>query len=147
MATTALESPGEEERFQVGINPARPQEQGELRVVQRVFPSSSFGGRRRCHPRKNAKMSTTERPVQGVPMPVAHTLRSDVLFKHVAGAGPSGGDRVDINIPALKTHFYHEGKLEVDDVLYILNTATEILRSEPNVLNITSPINSKYLKL
>lgn len=72
-------------------------------------------------------------------MPVAHTLRSDVLFKRLPGAG---SDRVEINIPALKTHFYHEGKLEVDDVLYILNTATEILRSEPNVLHITSPINS-----
>lgn len=140
METTSLGPQDEEERFQLEMDdvddddddgPSNPQ----LRVVQRVLPSNSLG-RRRFHPRRNAKLSTTERPVQGVPMPIAHTLRSDVLFT------TKPGGKVEINISALKTHFYHEGRLEVNDVLYILNTATEIFRSEPNVLHITSPINS-----
>ena len=139
MATATALGPPPEESLQVEMSRAQPLRQEKRMVVQRALYSNAFRSRKRCRARGSAKMSTTERPVQGVPMPVAHTLGSNVLFT----PGDSEDNTLKINVPALQNHFYHEGRLEVDDVLYILNTATEIFRSEPNVLHIASPVNSK----
>jgi serine/threonine-protein phosphatase 2B catalytic subunit len=48
-----------------------------------------------------------------------------------------------INTNTLKDHFFREGKLELEDVKHIIITATEILRKEPNLLKLQSPMTSK----
>lgn len=40
----------------------------------------------------------------------------------------------------LKNHFYREGRLTEDQALFILSRATEILRAEPNLLEMDAPI-------
>lgn len=47
-----------------------------------------------------------------------------------------------INTNILKDHFYKEGKLELEDVKYIILTATSLLRKEPNLLKLQSPMTS-----
>lgn len=44
----------------------------------------------------------------------------------------------DINF--LKQHFYREGRLTEEQALWIIRTGTEILRSEPNLLEMDAPI-------
>lgn len=44
----------------------------------------------------------------------------------------------DINF--LKSHFYREGRLTDEQALWILKTGTELLRSEPNLLEMDAPI-------
>ena len=44
----------------------------------------------------------------------------------------------DINF--LKQHFYREGRLTEEQALFILKKGTEILRSEPNLLEMDAPI-------
>ena len=43
------------------------------------------------------------------------------------------------DVSFLKNHFYREGCIEEDHVLYILENATRLLRAELNVLTIDSP--------
>jgi serine/threonine-protein phosphatase 2B catalytic subunit len=45
-----------------------------------------------------------------------------------------------INILELQKHLLAEGRLLAADVLYIIKTATEILRSEPTLLTVESPV-------
>ena len=44
------------------------------------------------------------------------------------------------DIAYLKNHFYREGKLKEDHALYILEKATEILHTEPNLLHVDAPV-------
>lgn len=44
------------------------------------------------------------------------------------------------DIGFLKDHFYREGRLSEEQALYILEKGTEILRTEPNLLEIGAPI-------
>lgn len=44
----------------------------------------------------------------------------------------------DINF--LKSHFYREGRLTDEQALWILKTGTELLRAEPNLLEMDAPI-------
>jgi serine/threonine-protein phosphatase 2B catalytic subunit len=44
------------------------------------------------------------------------------------------------NLLYLKSHFYREGRLTEDQALWIIQTGTEILRSEPNLLEMDAPI-------
>jgi serine/threonine-protein phosphatase 2B catalytic subunit len=44
------------------------------------------------------------------------------------------------NINFLKNHFYREGRLTEEQALYIIKAGTEILRREPNVLEVDAPI-------
>lgn len=44
------------------------------------------------------------------------------------------------NLPFLKQHFYREGRLTEEQALWILKAGTEILRSEPNLLEMDAPI-------
>ena len=43
----------------------------------------------------------------------------------------------------LKNHFYREGRLTEEQALIILEKATEILKNEPNVLDVDAPITGE----
>lgn len=44
------------------------------------------------------------------------------------------------DIAFLKNHFYREGRLTEDQALFIIERASELLRQEPNLLEIDAPI-------
>lgn len=44
------------------------------------------------------------------------------------------------DVAFLKNHFYREGRLREDQALYIIEKATEVLRSEPNLLSVDAPV-------
>jgi serine/threonine-protein phosphatase 2B catalytic subunit len=48
------------------------------------------------------------------------------------------------DIAFLKNHFYREGRLKEEQALYIISKATEILRSEPNLLSVDAPVTGIY---
>ncbi|KAI9668993.1 MAG: 3',5'-cyclic-nucleotide phosphodiesterase (PDEase) (3':5'-CNP) [Caeruleum heppii] len=49
-------------------------------------------------------------------------------------------DQSKPNLQYLKQHFYREGRLTEEQALWIIETGTEILRSEPNLLEMDAPI-------
>jgi serine/threonine-protein phosphatase 2B catalytic subunit len=44
------------------------------------------------------------------------------------------------DVAFLKNHFYREGRIKEEHALYILEKATRLLRAEPNVLTVDSPV-------
>lgn len=52
-------------------------------------------------------------------------------------------DRSKPDIAFLKNHFYREGRLSEEQALWILDKGTELLRREPNVLNVDAPITGE----
>lgn len=44
------------------------------------------------------------------------------------------------NLQFLKQHFYREGRLTEEQALWIINTGAQLLRSEPNLLEMDAPI-------
>lgn len=52
----------------------------------------------------------------------------------------SSADPTKPDIAFLKNHFYREGRLTEEQAMFILDRATEILRSEPNLLEVDAPI-------
>jgi hypothetical protein len=44
------------------------------------------------------------------------------------------------NLQFLKQHFYREGRLTEEQALWIIQAGTEVLRSEPNLLEMDAPI-------
>ena len=44
------------------------------------------------------------------------------------------------NLQFLKQHFYREGRLTEDQALWIIHAGTEVLRAEPNLLEMDAPI-------
>ena len=44
------------------------------------------------------------------------------------------------NLQFLKQHFYREGRLTEEQALFILAAGTEVLRKEPNLLEMDAPI-------
>lgn len=44
------------------------------------------------------------------------------------------------NLQFLKQHFYREGRLTEEQALWIIHTGTQILRAEPNLLEMDAPI-------
>lgn len=51
-----------------------------------------------------------------------------------------GLDRTKPDIAFLKNHFYREGRLAEEQALWIIEQGTELLRKEPNVLEVEAPI-------
>jgi hypothetical protein len=47
-------------------------------------------------------------------------------------------DRPDIAF--LKNHFYREGRISEEQAIFILQKGTELLRQEPNLLEVDAPI-------
>ncbi|KAI5294542.1 3',5'-cyclic-nucleotide phosphodiesterase (PDEase) (3':5'-CNP), partial [Ascosphaera pollenicola] len=44
------------------------------------------------------------------------------------------------NLAFLKQHFYREGRLTEEQALWIINAGTDLLRQEPNLLEMDAPI-------
>jgi serine/threonine-protein phosphatase 2B catalytic subunit len=49
-------------------------------------------------------------------------------------------DRSKPNLAFLKQHFYREGRLTEDQALFIIQKGTEVLKNEPNLLEMDAPI-------
>lgn len=49
-------------------------------------------------------------------------------------------DRSKPNLQFLKQHFYREGRLTEEQALFIIETGTQVLKSEPNLLEMDAPI-------
>jgi serine/threonine-protein phosphatase 2B catalytic subunit len=50
------------------------------------------------------------------------------------------------DISFLKNHFYREGRLTEEQALYIIEKGTEVIRSEPNLLELSAPITGTLLR-
>ncbi|WVR04753.1 serine/threonine-protein phosphatase 2B catalytic subunit A1 [Kwoniella sp. DSM 27419] len=77
-------------------------------------------------------VSTTERVVKDVQAPAMYLPSDDQFW--------SKTDRTKPDIAFLKNHFYREGRLTEEQALYILEKGGEILRNEPNLLEVDAPI-------
>lgn len=49
------------------------------------------------------------------------------------------------DIKFLKDHFYREGRLTEEQALFILEKGTDILKTEPNLLEVGAPITGKNI--
>ena len=52
----------------------------------------------------------------------------------------SAEDPTKPDIAFLKNHFYREGRLTEEQALFILSRASDILKNEPNLLEVDAPI-------
>ncbi|KAH7098079.1 Metallo-dependent phosphatase [Auriculariales sp. MPI-PUGE-AT-0066] len=77
-------------------------------------------------------VSTQERVIKEVQAPAMSTPTDEQFFSDIDPSKP--------DVVFLKNHFYREGRLTEDQALYILTKATEVLRAEPNVLDIEAPL-------
>ncbi|KDQ60000.1 hypothetical protein JAAARDRAFT_32368 [Jaapia argillacea MUCL 33604] len=77
-------------------------------------------------------VSTQERVVKDIQAPAMSTPTDAQFF--------SRQDPTKPDIGFLKNHFYREGRLKEEQALYILEKGTELLRAEPNVLQVDAPI-------
>ncbi|KAF7291366.1 Serine/threonine-protein phosphatase [Mycena indigotica] len=80
-------------------------------------------------------------PVSGsnfaqVQAPATHIPTHDELF---LPSPDSPGGRIP-NLAFLKNHFYREGRLREEDALWIIERGTEILREEPNMLELSGTV-------
>jgi len=78
------------------------------------------------------QVSTMERVCKDVQAPAFHPPTDEQFF--------SPQDRTKPNIQFLKQHFYREGRLTEQQALWIIRKGTEILKSEPNMLEMDAPI-------
>ena len=44
------------------------------------------------------------------------------------------------DVEFLKDHFFREGRIKEEHALYIIDKATQLLRAEPNVLTVDTPV-------
>lgn len=78
-----------------------------------------------------AKFTTTGRVVDGVKSPPMFPLAHEKVFD---------AETMKPNAAKLKKWFKKEGKLHKEDILHIVSEASAILRQEPNLLSVSSPI-------
>jgi serine/threonine-protein phosphatase 2B catalytic subunit len=90
-------------------------------------------------------VSTQERVVKEVQAPAfskptdeEFLLPDDGTGTVTGEGGPWEGRKP--NHAFLKNHFYREGRLTEEQALFIIQRASEILRNEPNLLEIDAPI-------
>ncbi len=57
----------------------------------------------------------------------------------------SSSDPTKPDIAFLKNHFYREGRVTEEQALYIITKGAEVLRSEPNLLEVDAPITGALL--
>ncbi|KAF8500445.1 serine/threonine protein phosphatase 2B [Russula emetica] len=77
-------------------------------------------------------VSTQERVVKEVQAPAMNIPTDEQFFSKTEKGKP--------DIAFLKNHFYREGRLNEDHALYIIEKATEVLHTEPNLLNVDAPV-------
>ncbi|CAG7847751.1 Serine/threonine-protein phosphatase 2B catalytic subunit A1; AltName: Full=Calcineurin A1 [Serendipita indica DSM 11827] len=77
-------------------------------------------------------VSTQERVIKEVQAP-AMQIPTDAQFYSTI-------DPTKPDIAFLKNHFYREGRLSEEHCLYIIEKGTELLRKEPNLLEVDAPI-------
>jgi len=78
------------------------------------------------------QVSTLERVCKDVQAPAFHPPTDEQFW--------SPHDRSKPNLQFLKTHFYREGRLTHEQALWIIKKGTEVLRKEPNLLEMDAPI-------
>ena len=78
-----------------------------------------------------AKYTTTGRVIDSVKSPPMHPLAHEKLFDADTGKP---------NAAKLKKWFRKEGRLHKDDILTIVTEVSVILKNEPNLLSVSSPI-------
>ncbi|KAL0572654.1 3',5'-cyclic-nucleotide phosphodiesterase (PDEase) (3':5'-CNP) [Marasmius crinis-equi] len=79
-------------------------------------------------------INTQERVIKDVQAPAMFIPTPQQFFAN------HGQDTTKPDIGFLKNHFYREGRLSEEQALWILERGSEILRKEPNVLNVDAPI-------
>ncbi|CAO1622363.1 unnamed protein product [Sympodiomycopsis kandeliae] len=79
-----------------------------------------------------SQVNTQERVVKDVQAPAFRKPTDEEFFSETDPTKP--------DIAFLKNHFYREGRLTDEQAVFILRRATEILKSEPNVLEVDAPI-------
>ncbi|KIH95041.1 protein phosphatase 3, catalytic subunit [Sporothrix brasiliensis 5110] len=77
-------------------------------------------------------VNTTERVCKDVQAPATYKPTDEQFFQDETHTKP--------NIAFLKQHFYREGRLTEEQALWILRKGTELLRAEPNLLEMDAPI-------
>ncbi|KAI9681703.1 MAG: 3',5'-cyclic-nucleotide phosphodiesterase (PDEase) (3':5'-CNP) [Bathelium mastoideum] len=78
------------------------------------------------------QVSTLERVCKDVQAPAFHPPTEDQFL--------SPNDRTKPNLQFLKQHFYREGRLTEDQALWIIQMGTDLLKQEPNLLEMDAPI-------
>ncbi|KAI9002544.1 serine/threonine protein phosphatase 2B catalytic subunit [Hyaloraphidium curvatum] len=100
--------------------------------LRRVEPGTPIDYTEFVIPDTGEKVSTIDRVMKDVPPP-ATGRPTDAEFW--SKKDPSKPD-----LDFLKQHFFREGRLTEDQCLYIIDKGTELLRKEPNVLEVDAPI-------
>ncbi|EJD05616.1 serine/threonine protein phosphatase 2B [Fomitiporia mediterranea MF3/22] len=77
-------------------------------------------------------VSTQERVIKDVQAPAMFIPTNAQFF--------SREDPTKPDVAFLKNHFYREGRVTEEQALYILEKGTELLRAEPNLLEVDAPI-------
>ena len=77
--------------------------------------------------------------------PARNKPTDDEFFTYDDIEGSRGEKKPDHEF--LKSHFYREGRLTEDQALYILEHATKIFSTEPNMVPVKSPVTSAYCVL
>ncbi|KAL5476681.1 CNA1 [Sanghuangporus weigelae] len=77
-------------------------------------------------------VSTQERVIKDVQAPAMFVPTDQQFF--------SREDPTKPDVAYLKNHFYREGRVTEEQALYILEKGTELLRAEPNLLEVDAPI-------
>jgi serine/threonine-protein phosphatase 2B catalytic subunit len=75
--------------------------------------------------------STTERVMKDVPEPTREVLTMNQVYKK--------DNKIDCDL--LKEHFRKEGRIAIDVAKRIINSAKELFKAEPNVLDLKTPLN------
>ncbi|KAL4883068.1 Metallo-dependent phosphatase-like protein [Aspergillus karnatakaensis] len=78
------------------------------------------------------QVSTLERVVKEVQAPALNTPSDEQFWDPEDPSKP--------NLQFLKQHFYREGRLTEDQALWIIQAGTQVLKAEPNLLEMDAPI-------
>ncbi|CAG8472510.1 9677_t:CDS:10, partial [Ambispora leptoticha] len=78
------------------------------------------------------RVSTVDRVCKDVQAPAVAVPTPEEFFSEEDPSKP--------DIAFLKNHFYREGRITEEQALYIIKKCTEILRKEPNLLEVDAPI-------
>lgn len=78
------------------------------------------------------QVSTMDRVCKEVQAPALQTPPDELFWAREDSTKP--------NLPYLKQHFYREGRLTEQQALWIIQSGTQLLRQEPNLLEMDAPI-------